>query len=603
MVFKYTKMICLLLLLVLSIQAQTVQITASVDQTTLAVNQQLVLSVELTGEDANRISSVPPPDGGDYLRFYGSRGTSQNIQFINGKTSISITHTFVYLAVKAGSYTIPPVTLKYKDKTYQSNSIPISIIKAGTSSSGSQGESNVDDGEELFLRVLYSKQRVYPNEPVIVTFRIYAKVSVTGINPVQMPETTGFWAEEFDLGTRLQTQHEVYKGVRYAVADIKKYALFPTSSGKKTIGPLKLDCQVRVRNRRQSRDIFDSFFNDSFFSRTVTRTISSKPVAIEVLPFPAENKPSGFSGLAGRFDLNATLDKNSVKTNEGITLRVKISGQGNISIIPKPDLFIPADFEQYEPTVTQNINRSGNGISGHKTFEYVLIPRFPGQQRIRPFAFSYFDTGKKDYVTLRSPEFTINVEKGDQEYNSGVGSGFSKEEIELIGQDIRFIKLHSPRFLPLESRFYQSFYFVALLVFPALLFLFALAYQRHMEKLNKNRAYARSRGANRLAKKRLSQTKAYLSESTQKEFYSEMSRALLGFAADKLNISSAGIISTELEKSLKARGLDAELVDRYIALIQKCDLYRFATTSSSREEMEQTFKKANEAIIKLEKAL
>lgn len=582
--------------------AQPIKITASVDRTTVGLNEQLVLSIELTGEEANRISSVQPPDGGELFKFYGSRGTSQNIQFVNGKTSISITHTFVYLAVKAGSYTIPPVTVKYKGKAYRSNSIPVQVVKTSRSQSSGQ-RSSAENGDDLFLRVLYNKKRVYPNEPIIVTFRIYSKVSITGINPSKMPETTGFWTEEFDLGNRVQTRQEVYKGVRYAVADIKKYALFPTSAGKKNIGPMTLDCQVRVRSRRQSQDIFDSFFNDSFFSRTVTKTISSRPVPIEVLPFPAANKPPRFSGLAGHFDLDASLDKTQVKTNEGITLKIRISGQGNISIIPKPELFIPADFEQYEPTTSQHINRSGNGISGHKTFEYVLIPRFPGQQKIRPFSFSYFDPTKKEYVTLSTPQFTIDVEKGDEDYTAGSGSGLSKEEIELIGQDIRFIKLTDQGFSPLGSRFYQSSYFIVLLIFPAVLFLIALVYQRHLEKMSKNQAYARSKGANRLARRRLSKTKSFLSQSTQKEFYAEMSRALLGFAADKLNLSSAGIISTELEKNLKKKKIDPQLVDDYIALIQKCDLYRFATTSSSEEEMQQSFKKAKEAIVKLEKAL
>ncbi len=589
-----------------SYAADPLKVTASISHTTIAVNQQLTLTLEYTGEGARQVGNPELPDMGGYLAFLGSGGTSQNIQFINGKMSVSKSTSFLYMATKEGTFTIPPISVTYKGKKVSTKPIDITITKAAATPppaarSQQRSGTDVDLGDDLFLRAIPNKTTVYPNEPVIVTYRIYLRVNVASYNLTKLSDTEGFWVEDFEMPAQPQIRDQVYNGKKYNVADLKKIAVFPTSAGEKTIGSMGISCDVRVRNQRRQRDIFDSFFDDPFFGRTVRKTIYSQPIKINVVPLPEENKPHDFSGAVGQYELSAGIDKNQVKTNEAITLTVKLSGSGNIKILPMPDVFIPNDFERYDPKLTESINRKNDRVSGYKVHEYVLVPRFAGQQRIRPIRFSYFDPRAKTYKVLSTPEMVIDVEKGETQYAAG-GSGFSKEEVRLIGQDIRFIKLDAGTFSRLGYKNYKSALFLVLFFVPMLALAGAAGFRMRRDKLSQNVAYARRSRANKMAKRKLSTAGSVLAESTQKEFYAEISRALTGYVADKLNIPQAGIMSNELDEMLRNKGIESGLSQRYIALIKECDFQRFAPANITEQEMQSFYEEAKKVIIQLEKA-
>lgn len=585
----------IILLLLAGSRLDAVEIQATVNATTISVDQQLVLTIELSGEDATKVPQPTPPDLSEFLSYLGSGGSSQNIQVINGKMSVSRSFTYYYLAKKAGSFTIPAISISYKGKTVGSDPIEITVVGQATTP---QQTSNVD----LFMRAVVNKRSVYQNEPVIVTFRIYYKTQPSSYGVVKMPETTGFWAEDFDIGRSALIGSQVINGQKWGTADIKKMALFPTSAGKKTIGPMSITCDVPVRSRGRDPFGFDGFFDDPFFNRTQRRELASPAVEIDVKPLPVAGRPAGFSGAVGKFSFNATVDKNVVKTNEAISLKLTISGTGNIHTITAPPVNIPKDFEQYDPQESENISKENDRISGTKQYEYVLVPRFPGEQRIKPIAFSYFDPSAGRYVTLTSPEFVIQVQRGEGEF-ANVGGGLSKEEVQLVGRDIRFIKTAVQPLQRINYKLYKSWQYLAALILPLVLLALALAQKAHLQKLEGNVAYARSRKANRMAMKRLSHARSLLAESTQKEFYAEVSRALIGFAADKLNLPAAGIISDELEQLLKNKNLSPELIKGYMDLIQACDFQRFAPADVTKPEMQKFYDSAKQAIVKLEKAL
>jgi len=596
--------------------AQPLSITSSVDRTSLALNQQLVLTVELSGEGANAVGRIDLPDVSEFLAMIGSGGTSQNIQIINGKMSAQKSFTYFYQTIKEGSFTIPPVSVTHKGQAVSSKPIALTVSSAAAPPAGSSGSgqgvtapgqaqtlpaSEASD-EDLFIRALVNKRQVYQNEPVIVTFRIYTRVNVSGYALTKLPETAGFWSEDIPLPQQPQTRNEVINGRKYVVADLKKMAMFPTSPGRVEIGSLGVDCDVRVQARRRSNDIFDSFFDDPFFGRTMRRTVQSRPVSIEVLPFPEAGKPASFSGLAGKFAIQASIDKKEVTTNEAITFKVVVSGEGNIKTIPRPNVLLPRDFEQYEPRVSENIQRTGDRISGSKSFEYVLVPRFPGEQRIRPITLSFFDLASRRYATVSTPEIVIPVAKGSGDV-AVVPSGLSKEEVALINQDIRFIKLNAPEWRRKGGEFHRSGWFILLWILPLLALAAALGYRRHLDKLSGNVAYARSRRANRMAMKRLSKAEGLLQLEKQKEYFAEIARALLGFAADKLNLAEAGIVSSELEARLRERGAPDATIEPYLQLLKVCDYQRFAPSEVTLAQMQGIYKEAKEAIINLEKAI
>ncbi|MDZ7725816.1 MAG: BatD family protein [candidate division KSB1 bacterium] len=591
---------CLVVLLFYagSMNAQDLNVQASVDRTRLSVNDRLTLTVELSGSDARQAGRPDLPDMQGFLQFLGSGGTSQNISIVNGKMSASKAFTFYYRASKAGSFTIPAIQVTHKGQTVSSDPIPLTIMQSGAQPSRTPSDQTEGLDDHLMVRALVDKKQVYQHEPVHVTYRIYARVNVTSYGISKLPELTGFWSEDFDMPSRPQTRQEVINGNRYTVADIKRTALFPTSQGKKTIGPLVLDCEIRMQ-RGSGRDVFDSFFDDPF-GRTVRKSISSEPVDITVKPLPKNGRPPGFSGAVGQYQLDAGIDKRQVETDEAITLKVTLSGTGNIKMLPVPEPDFPSDFELYDPKVTQTVNRSGDRITGNKTVEYVLIPRFPGEQRIPPVRFSYFNPKTKSYETLSSPEFIISVSKSDDTY-SAPAAGLSREEVKLLGQDIHFIKLESGSFQRLGSHFYNSLVFILLAFIPLAGIAGTAVYKKQRDKLSQNYAYARRKKANAMAMKRLSRAKAVMNVDTQKQFYSEISDALYGFAADKLNKEKAGLLSSEIEKEFKIRTVPQDFRNEFFDLLKTCDFMRFAPAGGTEEDMEQFYQRAKEMIIKLEK--
>ncbi len=591
--------------------AQDLSVRLSVTPSTVSLTRAFTVQVTLSGPRAQGVAEVKPPDLSAFARFLGSRGTSQSIQIINGRMSVTKTFSFDYMPTKTGTFTVPAVVVKVAGKSYRSGNAKVTVTSAPTpprSLPGAQagprvrtqpGRQALED--QVFLRVRANKRTVYQGEPVVLTYSLYTRLTVTGYAITKMPSTTGFWTEELEIPQPPPTRDEVVNGQNYVVADIKKLVLFPTSPGKVKVDPMAVDCDVRLP-RRRSNDIFDSFFDDPFFGRTVRRTLYSPPLTITVKPLPEEGKPEDFSGAVGHFKMSASVDKQAVKTNEALTLKIRIWGSGNVRMISEPKLQLPPDFEQYEPKVTEKIDKSGNTIRGSKTFEYVLIPRFPGEQRIKPIRFSFFDPSAGTYRTLTSPEFVIQVARGAST-PVAVGGSFSKEEVRLLGQDIRFIKTEAHAWRRVGRHFHQSPWFVLLLVFPLVAMSGAYGYRVRQDRLAENVALARARRANREANKRLKKARSLLALETQKEFYAEVARSVLGFLADKFNLPAAGLVSEDVEGHLRQRKVEEELIKETLALLQDCDFHRFAPTESSTENMQATLKRAENLIERLAKVL
>lgn len=586
-----------------------IEISTSADKTVVGLNETFTLTIDISGEKANNAGDPQVPDLSDFAAYMGSSGTSQNIQIINGRMSVSKSMSLTYMATALGKFTIPPAVLKFGGNVYRSQPISIEIVKAAQQPQPQQQRTPRTPNEpaqdqtikdNLFLKVSANKRRVYVNEPVIVSYKIYTRVSVTQYGINKAPNTAGFWVEEFPMGNQPRTFEEIVDGKKFIVAEIKKMALFPTDAGTKNIGPMEIECDVRVQTRRRS--IFDSFFDDPFFGRTVRQVVNSKPLTIEVLALPQEVRPANFSGLVGNFNLSATVDKQTVKTNEAISLNIKISGKGNIKMIPTPTVELPPDFEKYEPKVSEKIDRTENGVIGYKNYEYVLIARYPGVQKIKPVLFSYFDVTAGKYKLLQSPEIIVNVEKGSDEFMT-VTSGLSKEEVKLLGKDIRFIQVSDVQFNKRDSYFYKKYYFILILLLPIVVMVSALGYRLHLDKLSENIAYARSRKANQMAMRRLYKAKKLLSEKNQKAFYAEISNSLMGFLGDKFNISAAGIITDEVEELMRTKGVAEQVIKQYLTCLQVCDYQRFAPSDAKLEAMKQFFDQAKQAIVALEKVI
>jgi len=593
---------CILALCMQAVEAQELELKAYVDRTQVGTGQQFALVIELSGSDAQGTQFPELPDISAFADYAGS-STSQSYQFINGRMSASKSSVNYYFARTEGKHQIPSVTLSYKGKTLKSQPVTIEIVKGaaappgqGQQPGGPQPQITPESSLEgnLFLEAEADRKEVYPNQPVIIIYKMYTRVQVTGLNVTKMPKTAGFWSEDFPMPQQLIQYEKIINGKKFLVAEIKKTAFFATEAGDKVIDPMELECEVRLQEQRSSRDFFDQFFRNSF-GRMVRARIASKPITIQVHPFPDKGKPADFSGAVGTFSMKTSIDKDQVKTDEAVTLKVSLSGSGNIKTLAEPKISFPQGIEKYDPKVNEKIERAGNTVSGSKAFEYVLIPRLTGEHHIKPFTFSYFDPVKTAYKTIASPEFTIHATAGS---GSGgpVASSFSKEEIRIIGRDIRFIKMSSARYYPAGNYFYQTTWFLVLLIVPLFVLGIAIGYRQKINKMADNVAYARSRRANQEAKKRLSRAHKLMKPETQKEFYAELSRALLGYIADKLNLSAAGLISDEVAEKLKEQNIDEQIISMFLESFKECDYQRFAPSQSNLEDMKKSYDRAHNAI-------
>ncbi|MDZ7266386.1 MAG: BatD family protein [candidate division KSB1 bacterium] len=582
-----------------------VTVTATVDRTRIGLNEDFTLSVEVSGGNAGE-PQLPAMES--FARLAGT-SSSQSIQIINGRMSSSHTYHYTFIAVATGSFEIGPVEVAAGGQTYRSAPIRIEILPAAGGPPAAPGapppqtDPGVTADGSLFLRAEVDRKQVYVNQPVIVTFKIYTARNVRNYGNARLPTFTGFWVEDFPMPRQPRTYQQVINGQRYLVAEVKRTAIFPQTAGRSTIEAMSLDCEVAVAQRRRPRDLFDSFFDDPFFAPFERVTIASRPVTIEVLPLPAAGKPAGFAGAVGNYTLSATVDRSTLKVNEAITLTVKISGQGNIKTLPAPAPELPPDFEVYDPKVSQDVEHGETQISGSKTWEYVMVPRFAGTHVLKPITFAYFDPRTRQYVTASSKPITLTVDPGTGEYSAVTLGGASKEDVRLLGQDIRFIAINAAPLQRLGAANYTSAWFVTLLVLPVAGFLGALVWQRHQAKLASNVAYARSRRAAAAAQRQLKAARKRLQANDSKGFYAEVQRALTGFLGNKLNVAEAGLVTERIEQLLREKNVAPALISDYLNCLYTCDYQRFAPATATSAEMQQFYQQAAAVLEQLEDAL
>ena len=574
--------------------AQTVR--AYLSQTEVLLNRQFVLNVEISG--TQQLDEDPPvlPDLSAFAVYLGS-GTSTSMQIVNGRTSLSLTFQHRFQATAEGTFEIGPVTVRAGGRDLRTEPLTIRITDgpAPTSRSGLPGADGTVAPEDLFITATASKPRVYVNEPVIVEYRIFTRVDVEGYNITQQPGTTGFWVEELE-DPQARVEQVVRDGLQYTSAVVRRVALFPTGAGTKTLAPLTLETQVRVQ--RRSRSLFGDPFGGLFGSR-VSVVVGSNPVEIEVLPLPEAGRPDAFTGLVGRLEVSASIDRTDAETNDALTYRLEVSGTGNIRTLPEPELGFPSDVEVYPPDVSERVDPTEDGVRGSKIFEYVIVPRAPGQVTIPAVKLAYFDIDAGTYAAAASDPLTLTV-AGDPVAGP---AGRFRTGVDLQRQDIRFIRIAIPGFRPVGGSLVRSAGFWAIVLVPMCAVAGAVAARRHQDRLTGDVAYARRRRAARLAKQRLARAESLRSPDRHRAFHAEVGRALQGFLGDKLNLAEAGLIRDEIRARLTSRGVAPGVIDAYLGCLEDCDRQRFAPTEPDALAMQDMLTRAARAMTDLDQAL
>ena len=574
--------------------AQTAR--AYLSQSEVPLNRQFVLNVEISG--TQRLDQDPVlPDLSAFAAFLGS-GTSTSMQIVNGRTSMSLTVQHRFQATAEGTFEIGAVRVRAGGQDLRTEPLTIRIIDGPTATTRSNraGGDGAVAPEDLFVTATTSKPRVYVNEAVIVEHRIFTRVDVEGYSATRLPSTVGFWVEEL-AAPQAQVEQVVRNGLQYASAVVRRVALFPTSAGTKTLEPLTLETQVRVQRRSRSR--FRDPFGGLFGSRAPV-IVGSNPVEIEVLALPA-NQPDSFTGLVGQLDVSASIDRTNTETNDALTYRLTVSGTGNIRTLPEPELGFPSDVEVYPPEVSERVEPTEDGMKGSKVFEYVIVPRAPGQVTLPAVAIDYFDVDTAAFAVAASDPIALTV-TGDPVTAPGGPAG-RRAGVDLERQDIRFIRIAIPGFRPVGGSLIRSAGFWAVVLVPMIAVAGAVAARRHQDRLTGDVAYARRRRASRLAKQRLARAESLSSPDRHSEFHAEVGRALQGFLGDKLNVAEAGLIRDEIRDRLTSRSVPAELVDAYLGCLEDCDRQRFARTEPNGADMQEMLSRAGQAMTDLDQAL
>lgn len=576
------------LLACLALSAQ-VSFTASVDKNPVAENDNFKLT--LTVENAN--GNITPPDLKDFKLIFGP-AKATNYQFVNGQANSSISFTYTLAPRAEGTFTIGEATAETDKGTLKTKPITLKVVKGASSpaqsgtAGGNQGQKQVPQvsgSEELMAEVRLDKKKVYQGEQVIVTYYVYTRYRNIDFVDYQFPNTTGFYSQDFkDEQAGWLNNLEVINGKQYRVAVLRRQILFPQQHGKLTIDPLTITARVDY-----------SFFNPG---RQIQ--VKSKATTIEVLPLP--EKPKDFNGDVGSFNFEAKADRTNLKANDAITLTLKVSGRGNLKLVNAPKITFPSDFEVYDPKVTDRFSTSDNGLSGSREFEYLIIPRHAGTFKLDPINFVYFDTNSKTYKTISSQTFEFVVEKGEGG-SGGAGvvySGSGKEEVTLLGEDIRYIKPVGQ--LTLKNQyFFRSYLFYGLLFAPILLLLiFYFARKKHIEA-QRDLVSQRSRKAGSMAKKLLSSANKQLKANNKGGFYEAVSKALYGFVGGKLNIQAAELHLVSVKKGLESKNVNPATIEQLTNLMERCEMARFAPSSELNPEAD--YKEAAQLIGELNKQL
>ena len=575
--------------------------TASAEPSRIAAGEQFQVTFTFDGSDYNSVRNFKAPDFGQFVVISGPN-QSTNMQWVNGRMSASISYTYILYARQSGKISIGPATIDYKGKMLKSEPIQIEVSQGKPKPQQSQSnQSTTDIGDNLIIRAVADKQRVRQGEQLTITFKLYTRVPVTGYELVKAPTFDGFWSEDFEMPKQPNQTTETLNGKQYRTAMLKKTALFATQTGNLKIAPLEVRCAVQVQSKRRSNDPFDQFFNDPFFQQvqTVNMEVKSNSLTIIVDPIPA-NAPSGFSGAIGLFAFNANVDTRNVKAGDPITLRVSVLGSGNIKLVTLPKPQLPADMESYEPKISEEISRDGGIIRGKKIAEYLLIPRNAGQRSLEPMQFVYFDLDKKEYVTLRSPKFEFSIAPG-KDFSSSAVSVTSKEDVRMLGEDIRFLKLSLGN-LQSADEMKSSGWFIVGIILPPIAFAGAWFYRKRMEKIYGDMPRLLFETAGREASRRLKKARALLEQGNTESYHAEILRALMMYLEHKLRTPKSKFVMEEAVTQLRQNGINEEVIQSLKTCMERAEFVRYAPGSDTTDARRELLDVAAGAINSIEQS-
>lgn len=552
------------------------EFTAKLSRSEVGLGERVKVTYTLNGAKGKKFEQPSFPG----FRLISGPNTSSSVQWVNGVVSSSQSFSFTIQAIELGQFKFEPAHVLVNDKKLSSEALEITVVKGKPKPKQQQGRQKISSNESgevdlssnLFMKLFLNKRDAYVGEQIIATYKLYLNTTVVNYAH-NRPVYNGFFAQEVEIDPNAEITQEEINGQVFKVATMKKVVLIPQKTGELIVPPLEMEMLVRIEDNRRRRSFWDPWgtFRDVKFK------VQSNEQKLQVRPLPKMDQPLDFSGAVGIFKIEADADLEQVNVNEAVNLSITISGRGNISLVGAPSIEIPQDFETYEPKVSERISTTAGGTSGKKTFEYVMIPRYAGDYELKPVSMSYFDPSSATYKQVKTPAIKISVAKtaGSMDDGNAVFVAPKKEDVQILGKDIRYIKTNTPKLNPSPDLLLGTPLFAIVTSLPIASAGIAIVLLLFFRRSKDDEAAIKRRRAKAEANKHLKEARK-LVDSDEKHFYEAIFKALYGFLGAKLGIATAELNRETIAVRLNDEGINENLTTELFACLDECEMARFA---------------------------
>jgi hypothetical protein len=583
--------------------AQDVKFEAKASKHEVKIGESFQLSYTLNSSGNN----FRAPTLTDNFKVYSGPNQKSSMSFVNGKMSASLSFSYILFPIKTGEFIIEPARIEVDGEKISSNAIKIKVVEDKTTSkqksspqqkknSSSRKDKSQGVSDKLFLRLELSDNKVYNGESLVASYKLYNQLNIGGITGQKLPDFTGFYTDEVDIGQNFNASRQIIDGKVFEVYTLKKYVLFPQRSGKLTLNPFEIEAKVRKRSNKPVQSFFGPRYK--MVEKNVPLKSNSATVNVKALPSP----PPSFNGAVGDFKFTPKLDNNIVNANEAINLTLEVSGMGNINLIELIDPEFPADFEVYDPKINLSSTNTGTNLRGNKTWEYLIIPRHEGEFEITVPPFTFFNPRTGKYESTEEKIYKIKVNRGVGGNAQVVQSATTKRNVEQLAKDIRYIKTSNTDLRTKENMLGLNVGFIlGLFALPVILSAIIIALIRRQENLKKDVVGYKKRKASRMAQRHLKRATQLISENDKNAFYEELYRALHDYLSNKLNIATSELTFDRIDKSLGEQNIEESSRAKLKTVLESCQMARFAP--SQTEEPQKLLSDASDVIEELEKEL
>lgn len=554
----------------------------------LGVNERLRVDFEMNQDGDN--FRAPAFSG---FTVVGGPNQSVSNSWINGRRTYSKTYSFFLEPKGRGKYTIGQAEITVEGEIYKTSPIQVEVTAAVDVPTNGD---NLDfvASENLHLVAEISNPNPFLNEAITVVYKLYVsnRISVSNWREVDNPTYRDFWSQNIDI-RQLKIENGQYQGEPYRFVILRKTILYPQKTGELEIEPLTLSVAVDVPSDR--RDIFGGRLY-----KTIEKTVAAGRRTINVKSLPDAGKPADFTGAVGKFDFKVIPGITELAATESTTVKVQVTGNGNLKLFELPKLEVPASLEKYEPERNENVRTDLNGTQGSLTDTYTIVPTRQGEFNIPALKFSYFDVRSESYRTITSGNIELDVDRAPAGSTPVAGSrGYSRQPIEVLGDQFRYIKLKTS-LKPIGSgAFLGSVTFWTLMTLPFAFLIGALLLGRKREAMIKDIKGNRIKKANRLTRKYLSEASRNLGD--HEKFYIALERALHNYLKAKLHIQTSDMSKERIRTLLQEKNVDEQTAAEFNSLLASCEYARY--TPSSNITMQQDYDRAASVISAIDKQI